>query len=76
MVDDAVAAAPTRANAFAAALVEELARAGVTDVVLPASAESGAALESVKDLPRLHRVESVRDLVGWILSNAAPSAVT
>ena len=56
--------------------LRELARAGVTDVVLPASAESGAAFESVKDSPRLHRVESVRELVGWIMSNAAPSAVT
>jgi DNA repair protein RadA/Sms len=56
--------------------LRELARVGVTDVVLPGLADSPSRSRAEGSAPRLHRVGSVRELVGWFLSNAPPADST
>ena len=48
----------------------ELERAGITDVVLAADAGSSGGSADGSG-PRLHRVKGVRELVQWVLANAA-----
>ncbi len=51
--------------------LRELARAGVTEVVLPAAEEADASDDAVPRGMTLHHVRSVRELVQWVLSRAA-----
>lgn len=49
--------------------LRELSRAGITDVVVSSSSATGSG--SVPPGVTVHPMKEVRDLVGWILSNAA-----
>ncbi|MDH3733315.1 MAG: DNA repair protein RadA [Gemmatimonadota bacterium] len=53
--------------------LRELARAGVSDVVLPAASEGPEDPADERADLTLHFVATARDLVGWILSNAEPA---
>jgi len=53
--------------------LRELAHAGISHVVVPASAKPESTDPDLPPGLTLHPVPSVRDLVGWILSRATPA---